>query len=131
PQRREHDGRHADPVQAFVRGVLVACAVLAEPVGHAAHAANATRGGRLSQGEPAPQRDLQAATSARSLPSALDSIWRMRSAETPYWAASWCRVALSSDIQRFSTMSRLRASRRLSAPRSRSEELSALSASST
>src|SRR6266404_4667744 len=126
---RQHDGRHADPVQELVDGVLVAHPVLAEPVGHAAHARNATRGARASQLTDAP--GLQAAIRPRSLPSALDSIWRIRSADTPYLSASWCKVALSSDIQRRCTMSRLRSSRRLSAPCSRSVESSALSASST
>ena len=48
----------------------------------------------------------------RSLPSAFASIWRMRSADTPYLSASSCSVAFSSVIQRFTRMSRLRSSSR-------------------
>lgn len=62
-----------------------------------------------------------AAKSAFIFFSAFASIWRMRSAETPYSSASSCRVTLlSGSSQRRLTMSRERASRRAKPSRSRS-----------
>src|SRR6266702_4261647 len=87
------------------------------------------------EGQAVMQSAAQAAAASpmkpRSLPNAFDSICRIRSADTPYLSASSCSVALSSAIQRFCRMSRLRSSRRPNAFCKRSDESTSHSAFST
>ena len=72
----------------------------------------------------------QAANSARIFFSALASIWRMRSADTPYSSASSCSVAFGSPRKRRLRMSRERASRSDRPSRSSSSWLSSWSSRS-
>src|SRR5690606_94528 len=75
-------------------------------------------------------QSFQAASMFCSFFMPLLSIWRMRSAETPYSSASSCSVALGSTSQRRSRMSRLRASSVRSAAARRSSPLLSQSSAS-
>ena len=97
--------------------------------------AGASPPGRLAdrrrRGLPAGEVGSQATTSFCSFLIAFASIWRMRSADTPYRSASSCSVALGSSIQRARRMARLRSSSCVMAWATRSLTSSSHSARST
>ena len=116
PARRDHD-RPGDPRSRRARR--------SRADSDAADPGRRIRGGLDSY------QAASGAASFRSFRIAFASIWRIRSAETPYSAASSCSVALDSPIQRARRIAWLRASSCLIASATRSLVSSSHSSRST
>ena len=110
---RDRGGREGDQQPAGISGALQGRARRAGDALQRRDVAGGGRGDRrtCTRGRPGagparsrgctrPWRRQSAGHRARSLTSAADSIWRTRSAETPYSAASSCSVASLLAIQR-------------------------------